>query len=285
MNTLPISRWVALALFLVTTSVVLLAGTNCDAGAGPLRTDQPQGITSQEIIHKFAANELIFKEAREHYTYNLDVSIQELEGTTVEGEFRLIADVVFDDKGRRLENVLYAPQPTFQRISLTREDYDDIRNRLPFVLTTPELPQYDLLYVGQQHVDELDTYVYDMAPKKIEKEHRYFQGRIWVDNRDLQIVKTCGKTVPDVTMSNTKPKKRKSVDENITPKFVTYRELIDGQYWFPTYTMADEVLGFATGDVHIKEVIKYTHYKRVDAKSMTLKGEAPAEKPEKKKKP
>jgi hypothetical protein len=146
---------------------------------------------------------------------------------------------------------------------MTKEDWDDFRHRLPFVLTTQDLPEYKVDYVGQQHVDELDTYVFDVAPKKIEKDKRYFDGRIWVDNRDLQIVKTCGRNVPDI---------HKRGSENLTPKFVTYREQIDGQYWFPTYTKADDMLNFSSGPVHVREILKYTNYKRFGVNTRIVYG-------------
>ena len=79
-----------------------------------------------------------------------------------------------------------------------QEDFDDIENRLPFVLTSDEVAEYDILYVGQQKQDELNTYVFDIAPKQIVGKKRYFQGRIWVDDHDFQIVETYGKTVPDI---------------------------------------------------------------------------------------
>ena len=241
----------------------LRAETNCEEGNGPLNTAPPQGITPQEIIQKFAAKEAIFKEARNHYTYSQEVIVQTLDGNTVDGEFRQKQDILYDDRGNRIEQVTYAPAPTLQRIMMTKEDFDDFRNRLPFVLTTEDMPQYDILYAGQQRVDELDTYVFDIAPKHIDKDKRYFQGRIWVDNRDFQIVKTCGKNVPDV---------RKKGTENLTPKFVTYREQIDGQYWFPTYTRADDILHFRDQDVHVREIVKYTNYKRFGVKTRIVYG-------------
>ncbi|HEX5432822.1 MAG TPA: hypothetical protein VFY05_01180, partial [Candidatus Angelobacter sp.] len=257
-------------------SVAGVAETNCEEGAGPLRPAQPQGITTQEIIQKFAAREAIFKDARNNYTFTQDITIQQLDGDSVTGEFRLVEDVDYDDKGNRLENVTFAPQSSLTEVSLSPADYEDFRNKLPFVMTTDDLPKYSLLYVGQQHVDEIDTYVFDVAPKTIEKGQRYFQGRIWVDNKDLQIVKTCGKTVPEVHAS-TGRKKKKNADENLTPKFVTYREQIDGQYWFPTYTSADDILHFMTGDVHIREIIKYTNYKRFGVRTRIIyKGQAAA---------
>ena len=259
--------------FLLFASVVLSAQTNCEEGSGPLNSAQPAGISTQEIIDKFAAKEAVFKQARDNYTFTQDITVQELEGSTVEGEFRLVEDVTYDDHGNRIENVTFAPQPSLRRIGISKEDYEDFRNKLPFVLTTVDLPQYNLLYVGQQHVDEIDTYVFDIAPKTIEKDKRYFQGRVWVDNHDLQIVKSCGKTVPEVHASN---KKKGSQNENLTPKFVTYREQIDGQYWFPTYTSADDVLHFSTGDVRVREIIKYKNYKRFGSKTRIIfKGEVP----------
>ena len=261
------SRLAALALLLMIMPLMSSAETNCDEGAGPLRPDQPRGITTQQIIDKFAAREAIFKEARSNYTFTQDITVQELDGNSVTGEFRLVEDITYDDQGNRLENVTFAPQSSLRQVSLSREDYEDFRNKMPFVMTTEEVPKYNLLYAGQQHVDEIDTYVFDVAPKTIEKGQRYFQGRIWVESHDLQIVKTCGKTVPETTAANTGKKKKKNVEENLTPKFVTYREQIDGEYWFPTYTSADDVLHFQTGDVHIREVVKYTNYKRFGVKT------------------
>jgi hypothetical protein len=241
------------------------AQTNCESGNSPLNTAEPKGITSQEIIQKFAGREEIFKEARNHYTYTQEVIVETLTDNTVDGEFRETTDILYDDQGKRIENVTYAPQNTLTRIIITKEDYDDFRNRLPFVLTTHDLGQYNILYAGQQRVDELDTYVFDLGPKKIEKEggQRYFQGRIWVDNRDFQIVKTCGKNVPDIHKKN---------EENLSPKFVTYREQVDGQYWFPTYTRADDTLHFKDQDVQVREIVKYTNYKRFGVKTRIIVG-------------
>lgn len=245
----------------------LLAQTDCEEGNGPLNHAQPQGTTPADIIQKFAAKEAIFKQARDNYAYTQDVTVQTLDGHTVDGEFKRTYDITYDNKGNRLENVTYAPQSTLTRIGMTQEDFDDIENKMPFVMTTSDLPLYDVYYQGTQHVDEIDTYVFDIAPKKVEKDKRYFQGRIWVDNRDFQIVKTCGKTLPEKHSKN---------GENLYPKFVTYREQVDGKYWFPTYTRADDFLHFSMGDVHIREIIKYTDYKRFGSKTTIIfKGEVP----------
>jgi hypothetical protein len=273
MNFSRIVRVVLIFFFaLLMMPAAVLAQTNCDEGTGPLNNAQPQGMTPQQIIEKFAAKEEVFRQALNNYVYTQDITVQELDGNTVSGEFRLVQEITYDDKGGRIENVTFAPQNTLRALSLSREDYEDFRYKMAFVLTTSDLPQYNLLYVGQQHQDEIDTYVFDIAPKTIVKGQRYFQGRIWVDNHDFQIVKSCGKTVPDA-IANTK--KKKNIQENLSPKFVTYREQIDGQYWFPTYIRADDVLHFRTGDVHMREIIKLTNYKRFGSKTRIIyKGEA-----------
>lgn len=273
-NTMKYQRlsWcVCLLALAVLFPLALRAETSCDEGNGPLESAGPRGITPEEIIRKFAEKEAVFKEARNHYTYTQEIIVQTVDGNTVDGEFRQKQDVLYDDRGNRIEQVTYAPAPTLQRISMSKEDFDDFRNRLPFVLTTEDLPQYQVHYAGQQKVDELQTYVFEIAPKHMEKDKRYFDGRIWVDNRDFQIVKTCGKNVPDI---------RKKGVENLTPKFVTYREQIDGQYWFPTYTKADDVLHFHDQDVHVREILKYTNYKRFGVKSRIIYGKQVPQEPQ-----
>jgi len=232
-----------------------LATLPARAQEGPLENTPPAGTTPEEIIKRFAAKETEFAKARDQYTYRQDVKVQTLDGSTVDGEYHEVFDVMFDDKGHRIENVVFAPQSSLTKIFMSQEDFQDIRHRLPFVLTDEDLPEYNILYVGQQKEDELECYVFDIAPKKIEGKKRYFQGRVWVDNHDFQIVKTYGKTVPDI-------REKHGNQENLFPKFTTWRQQIDGQYWFPVYTKADDELHFKMEDVHIKEIVKYEDYKR-----------------------
>src|SRR5271165_5549682 len=156
------SRCLAFSLLLLTLCLALPALAS-DRGEGALDTSQPQGITVDEIIQRFAAKEKQFKIAREQYTYRQSVTVQTLEGDSVDGEFKQVVDVLFDDKGHRMEQVVFAPQSSLQRIAMTREDFDDIQHRMPFVLTSDEIPEYQILYVGKQKEDELGTYVFDVA--------------------------------------------------------------------------------------------------------------------------
>jgi hypothetical protein len=236
---------------------------------------EPPAIPVEQIIQKFGDRELEFKKERDNYTYNQSFVVQVIDNDNqVAGEYRMASDILFTPDGKRYEKVTSAPPPTLERagLSLSQQDLDDVEHVQPFVLTTADLPKYDVKYVGREQLDELSTYVFDVAPKKIEKNQRYFQGRIWVDDKDLNIVKSDGKAVPDIIKKN---------NENIFPRFETFRENIEGHYWFPTYTRSDDVLHFSTGPIHMRMTIRYANYKRFGA---TIKIGSPVEIKEDKKK-
>ena len=249
--------------FRLAIALAILAGASsilsviAFADEGPLDKSQPKGVTIDEIIQRFSAKEKEFKEAYDQYGYRESAKMETLDGNTVDGQFQEVFDVSFDDQGHRVKDVVFAPLPTLQRLVMTRQDYDDLENGFPMVLTSDQISDYDVLYVGQQQEDELHCYVFDIAPKQVDPKKRYFQGRIWVDDHDFQIVKTYGQMVPETHLN-----KKGKGQENLFPKFTTWRQQIDGKYWFPTYTRADDSLHFATGDVHVREIVKYENYKR-----------------------
>ena len=230
-----------------------------DQGFGPIDTSAPATPPAQ-IIQQFAAKESAFRRALADYTYQRDVRIQTInDDGKVDGEYRQVVQITFDNAGRKVEHVTFAPQNTLERITMSPSDVSDIEQRLPFVLTTEDIGQYNLDYVGRQKVDEVDCYVFDVAPKVMEKGKRYLKGRIWVDQKDLQIVVTSAKNVPDDMRKG---------HEDLSPPFTTYRSQVDGKYWFPVYTKADAELHFAGGsgymsqDVRIRQIVKYTDYKQ-----------------------
>lgn len=215
----------------------------------------PSPAQIQKVIQEFATKEKTFKEARNNYTYHQINKVETLDADgNVDGRYQQEWDILYDDNGKRIERVTYAPVDTLKRVLITQEDIEGMRSIQPFVLTIDELPEYEVKYLGHVKVDEITAYVFSIRPKELVKGRLYFQGTVWVDDRDLQIVKTQGKQVGEI-------KKTKN-GENLFPRFITYREQIDGKYWFPTFTMADDTLYFAAGPVHIRQVIKYTEYKQ-----------------------
>jgi len=223
-------------------------------GATSTISNQPPALPVDQIIQRFSAREAEFRKERDNYTYTQTFVIQTIDGDGMaDGEYQMTSDILFTPDGKRYEKVTYAPASTLQRIQMSQQDLDDLEHVQPFVLTSEELPKYDIKYVGRETVDELRTYVFDVGPKKLEKNQRYFQGRIWVDDTDLEIVKTDGKAVPDI---------KKHGQENVFPRFETFRENIEGHYWFPTYTRADDMLQFSSGPIHIRMTVRYANYKR-----------------------
>ena len=239
------------------------------AGFGPLDPAPPKDMTPQQIIDRFAARESVFKKAREIYAFRQTVKVDTLEEDTnkVDGEYQQVTEISFSKDGRRDEHVTFAPQNSLQRIMMSPGDFDEIEHRLPFILTTEDLPQYDVTYLGRQHVDDLDTFVFDAGPKTLVKGKRYFKGKVWVDAQDYQIVLVNGITVPQDTRRG---------HEDLSPPFTTYYEQVDGEYWFPTYTKAEGNLHFAaqsgalSQDVHIRSTVKYTDYKRFRSTSTII---------------
>jgi hypothetical protein len=227
--------------------------------------DQPQLSEDQvnRIIQEFAARETEFSQARENYTYRQTARLQELDEFGNErGRWEMVSDIVFPD-GKRFEKVVRAPVSTLRNIGLTPEDEQDLRNVLPFVLTTDQVSQYLVRYLGDQKADEIPCHVFAVKPKTMEPGKRYFTGEIWVDDRDHQIVKSYGRAAGVV---------KKGTDYQF-PKFETYREQIDGKYWFPTYTRADDVLQFQTSSQRIRMTVRYEDYKQFKSETQIKYGD------------
>jgi len=245
-----------------------------DSGFGRMDLSDP-AVPPEQIIQKMAAKESEFQDALNHYTYRRTARVQVLDSDDPKktlGEWYEIDDVIFDPTGRRTERVVYAPPDTLAQggIMMSPSDLQDIQHGYPFVLTKEDLSQYDVKYVGRQKVDEIECYVFDVSPKMIEKNKRYLDGRIWVDTTDLQIVVTNGRMVPDDTRKGR---------EDLHPPFMTWRQQIDGHYWFPVYTKGEGWLHFAAQygamaqDVHIRDTIKYSDYKRFGSSSKIFYGD------------
>ena len=221
----------------------------------------PSTAEVEKIIQSFAENEAAFALARENYTYRQTARIQEFDGSGVPGgKFELVSDIIFGQDNKRTERIVRAPSPTLRLIQMSPEDEQDLRNVLPFVLTSKDIDKYHVRYLGRQMADEIPCFVFAVKPKAMEQGKRYFQGQIWVDDRDLMIVKTYGRSTGIL---------KKGTDQQF-PKFETYREQVDGKYWFPTYTIANSLLHFQNGDVRVRLTVKYDDYKQFKSESKII---------------
>lgn len=227
-------------------------------------------VDVDRIIRKFAAREAEFRKALNEYSFKRDAVLQTVAmGGQISGEYHRVSRFVFDDAGNRFEKILFFPMPTMTAITVTNEDLEDLGGVQAFALEDRKLHEYDFSYVGKEKIDELDLYVFDVSPKILKDERRlkelksskkverFFEGRIWVDDRDFQIVKARGKGVPEF-------------DQRF-PTFETYREMIDGKYWFPTYSFADDELVFKNGQsVRLRLRVKFEEFERLRGKATVI---------------
>lgn len=212
----------------------------------------PSAGEINRIVAAFSRKETEFQQGLSQYAFKRELTLQTIGfGGQVSGEYRRDSSFTLSESGERREKIIHFPMPTLKEISLTVEDLEDFGGVNAFALEARKISLYNFTYAGKERIDDLDLYVFDVAPKTLPDpkkiSERFFQGRIWVDVQDLQIVKTRGKGVPE-------GKQRFPIVE-------TYREQIDGRFWFPTYAYVDDQLVFEDGNVvHLRMKIKYTDY-------------------------
>jgi TonB family protein len=239
----------ALAVAAVTLSASGALGQQTSVtGPGLTASDVPD---VNRIIQAFTAKETEFRRALNNYSFKRDALIQSIGmGGQVIGEYHRVSNFTFDDQGNRFEKITFFPMSSMPEV--TTEDVEDLGGIEPFALEPSKIPLYNIRYVGKEKIDELNLYIFDVAPKVIpdpkKSKERLFVGRVWVDDQDLQIVKTKGKGVPETK-------------NNKFPTVETYREHIDGRYWFPTYSYADEELVYDNGStLHVRLKVRYTDF-------------------------
>lgn len=228
-------------------------------------------VNVDQIVHALTAKETEFRRVLNNYAFKRDAVIQIIAfGGQIAGEYHRVSNFTFDDTGNVFEKIIFFPMPT---TALSQTDLEDLSSLQTFVLEPSRINEYSFTYAGKERIDEIETHVLDVAPRVTPAKGskvRFFKGRIWVDDRDMQIVKARGKGVPE--------------GKEKYPTFEYYREQVDGRYWFPSYTYADDELVLNSGEpVHVRMRIKFTDYERSRGKVKVI--EAEKQTPEPKEKP
>lgn len=261
---MPKNRFpIGLVIFVLVTC--LMAGPTVFAQNTTASSDTLSQPEIDRIIRAFTAKETEFRQALNLYSFKRDAMLQTLGmGGQVTGEYHRISSFTFDDQGNRYEKISFFPMPSFGGV--TQEDLEDLGGIQPFALEPSKIDKYNIKYVGKEKIDELNLYVFEVTPKMVPDpkkiKDRLFIGRVWVDDQELQIVKTKGKGIPETKI-------------NKFPTVETYREQIGGRYWFPTYAYADEELIFDNGQaLHIRMKVRYTDFApaRADVKVIEVDG-------------
>lgn len=218
-------------------------------------SDPPAGLL-RRVAEREAENE----RERQHYLYRQTVVFEELDSRGVKtGEYREVREIIFSPESERIERVTYGPVNTLRRLTLTPEDFRDLREVQPLLLTPDRVWNYEARPRGEEVVDGVECWVLQIRPRQILEGQRLFDGLLWVSQSDAAIVRLEGQAVPPLYRGG---------KENLFPRFTTLRGLVDGRHWFPVHTFADDVLPFRTGPQRIRLTIRYADYRRFRADSV-----------------
>jgi len=223
--------------------------------APSLRAQDPPDNLAKLVARRETETE----KERNEYTYRQTVTVEILDKRgTMAGAYREVRDVIFSPKHERTEEMVGKPSGDPKALGLTPEDFQDIRDIQPLVLTEDRLWNYETKFRGEETMDDVDCWVLQVRPRQIFSEQRYFDGTIWVDKKEYNIVRMEGQAVPQIRTTKT---------ENLFPRFTTVRKPLDGKHWFPVYTYADDTLHFKSGPQRERMRIAYSNYKRFGAES------------------
>ncbi len=219
----------------------------------PLKADPGKPpLPVEDMIRRLAANEDLFKKVYDTYRLEQTVRVQELDNGGPSGEFKVTGEFYTKPDGKRYERIVKPPESTLRKSAFSVEDVQTLAALPLFVLTSDELPHYDLRYEGQQKLDEINTFIFSVKPKQVIRGRRLFDGVVWVDDQELAIVKSYGRFVTEVAREN---------DQIPFTTYETYRENIAGKYWFPTYIRSDETVPLPKGgDLHLRLVIRSSNF-------------------------
>ncbi len=213
----------------------------------------------RDLVKRVARAETATRAARDEYTYRQSVTIEELDDRGARrGQYRETREVIFTPRQERIERMVGTPFEGLKRLVLTEEDFHDIREIQPFVLTEDQLWNYETKFRGEEIVDGVACWVLQVRPRQILAGQRLFDGLLWVGKEDYGIVRMEGRAVPQIHTAKS---------ENLFPRFTTIRRQVDGKHWFPVHTHADDTLPFRTGPQRIRLTIRYMDYKRFTAES------------------
>ena len=234
----------------------------------------PPALPPEEIIKRFAQKEDEYVGARAGYTYKKTVRLEEFGPDGKQsGQMLVVTEAVRGDDGKLREKTVQKPESTLQYLQVGPEDFQQLARMPVYALTTAQLVKYDLKYLGTEAVDELNTYIFQVKPRAVERAHYLFDGIVWVDTQYLEVVKTYGKWVNDLGDSHTA-----TMPFAI---FETYRDNVDGKYWMPNYMRSDSTLNLKELNVNVRLVVKWTEYKAANTAAAPAAPVAPEATPTK----
>jgi hypothetical protein len=258
------SRSFSFSILLVALSLCIASNARAQATAGPAAPPPkfevkripsvphpgPPPVPVEVIIQKFSANENVMKKAYDAYDFTQSIRIEEMSDPG--GKFSVTGEVYTRPDGQRYMRVTKPAESTLKLQKFSLEDVRAIASMPLFALTGEQINNYNFLYAGQEKLDQLNTYIFQVKPKLLSRTRRYFEGVIWVDDQDFVIVKSYGKYVSEIAGNGS------SLPFTM---FETYRENFQDKYWLPTYTRSDDYIkGAEDEEVSVRLVIRSTEF-------------------------
>lgn len=274
------SRHISFSILLLALLLCITSNTRAQATAGPTATPPkfevkripsvphpgPPPVPVEVIIQKFSANENVMKKAYDEYDFTQTIRIEEMSDPG--GKFSVTGEVYTRPDGQRYMRVTTPAESTLKLQKFSLEDVRVIASMPLFSLTGEQINNYNFLYAGQEKLDQLNTYIFQVKPKLLSRTRRYFEGVIWVDDQDFAIVKSYGKFVSEISGNGS------SLPFTM---FEIYRENFQGKYWLPTYTRSDDFIkGAEDEDVPLRLVIRSTEFKLHSSDLQTDTGSPPS---------
>ena len=221
---------------------------------GVPQPEAPPSLPPAQIIQGFAKKEDIYLAARPQFSYRKTIRIQEFgpDGHP-SGEFIATYEAARSSDGQLYEKALSSPATSLQYLQFEPEDAQFLTRIPAFPVSMATLAKYNVQYLNTEKIDEVDCYIFQVSPKTLDRQHALFDGVVWVDQKYLEVVKTYGKWVTDLG----------ALKPPTLPfdMFETYRENVEGKYWFPNYSRAEGVFKMKDREIPIRVTIKWTDFK------------------------
>ena len=236
--------------------------------AGVAQPEAPPSLPPAQIIAAFTKKEDLYRAQRPLFSYRRTIRIQEFgpDGRP-SGEFNATYEAVRAGNGQLYEKALAAPESSLQYMQFEPEETHFFTSIPAYPLTTDQLSRYDVQYLGTEKVDEIDCYIFQVRPKTLDRQRPLFDGVIWVDQKYLEVVKTYGKWVTDLG-----PMHPANLPFSI---FETYRENVEGKYWFPNYSRSEDVYKLKDREINVRVTIKWTDFKPFPPTAIPPSSQAP----------
>ena len=219
--------------------------------------DPPANLT-----RLIAARETETAQAQSNYTYRQTVTLDEMNSSGfIQGTYREVRDIIFSPAAERTERMAGKPFATLTHLKLTEEDFRDMREVQPFLLTKDQAFLYETQFRGEETMDSVDCFVVQIRPRQILDGQRLFDGMLWVSKKDYSVIRSEGQAVPQIHTLKS---------ENLFPHFTTLRQKVEGDYYFPVLTYGDDTLYFRGGAQRVRLSIRYSEYHRFGSDSKII---------------